>query len=120
MRSRAGDPDRRSSTGWTPVADVCETDDSFIIVAELPGVAREDVDVAATTGTVTIRGARDGHGCEPAQYVRLERGHGRFARQFTFAAPLDVDAVTADLNDGVLTVTVPKANAARGRRIEVE
>jgi HSP20 family protein len=120
MRSRAGDPDRRSSTGWTPVADVCETDESFVIIAELPGVDRDDIDVSATAREVLIRGARRGPGCEPAQFVRLERGHGRFARRFAFATPLDVNAVTADLQDGVLTVTVPKAASARGRRIEVE
>lgn len=102
------------------MADVCETDDRYVVVAELPGVAREDVDVAATADALTIRGARRDPGCEPAQYVRLERGHGRFTRQFTFAMRLDVAAVTADLVDGVLTVTLPKVSEARGRRVDVE
>jgi HSP20 family protein len=120
MRSRAGHADHRSAAGWTPAADVCETDDRFVVVVELPGVAREDVDVSATHDGLTIRGARRGPGCEPAQYVRLERGHGQFARQFSFAAPLDVTAVAADFADGVLTVTLPKAAHARSRRVDVE
>lgn len=120
MRSRAGHADHRSSTGWTPAADVCETDDRFVVVVELPGVAREDVDVSATHDSLTIRGQRSGPGCEPAQYVRVERGHGHFARQFSFATPLDVTGVSADFLDGVLTVTLPKVAHARSRRVDVE
>jgi HSP20 family protein len=51
--------------------------------------------------------------------VRLERGHGQFVRRFTFPAPLAVDEVQADFKDGILTVTLPKAASARGRRVEV-
>ena len=120
MRSRAGHADPRSSTGWSPVADVCESDDRFVVVVELPGVAREDVDVSATHDALTIRGERGGPGCEPAQYVRLERGHGRFARHFSFATRLDVTGVSADFADGVLTVTLPKATDTRARRVDVE
>ena len=118
-RTRAGQADRRGDSGWTPPADVSETEDSFIVVAELPGVRRADVDVKATHDTVTIRGFRPDPGCEPACYVRLERGHGQFVRRFTFPGPLAVDAVQADFKDGILTVTLPKAVEARGRRVEV-
>lgn len=120
MRSRAGHTDHRHSTGWSPPADVCETDDSYIVVAELPGVSKDDVDVSATPESLTIRGERCGAGCEPAQYVRIERGHGRFARQFSFATRLDVSGVSAEFVDGILTVTLPKASEARGRRVDVE
>ena len=118
-RTRAGQSDRRGDSGWTPPADVSETESSYIVVAELPGVRRTDVDVAATDDTLTIRGHRPDPGCEPASYVRLERGHGQFVRRFTFAGPLDVAGVQADFKDGILTVTLPKAIAARGRRVEV-
>lgn len=119
LRSRAGQADRRGDTGWTPPADVSETDQAFVVVAELPGVRRADVDVAATADSLTIRGRRQGPGCEPACYVRLERGHGQFVRRFTFASPLAVDAVQADFANGILTVTLPKADEAVGRRVEV-
>ena len=117
--SRAGQSDRRGDSGWTPPADVSETEDSFVVVAELPGVRRADVNVKATDDTLTIRGYRPEPGCEPACYVRLERGHGQFVRRFTFPGPLDVDAVQADFKDGILTVTLPKAAEARARRVEV-
>ena len=118
-RTRAGQADRRGDSGWTPAADVCETEASFIVVIELPGVRRDDVDVAATHDTLTIRGHRPDPGCEPACYVRLERGHGPFVRKFTFASRLDVEAVQADFAGGILTVTLPKVAEARGRRVEV-
>ena len=105
--------------GWTPAADVSETEASFIVAIELPGIRRDDVDVAATHESLTIRGHRPDPGCEPACYVRLERGHGSFVRRFTFPSRLDVDAVQADFADGILTVTLPKAPEPRGRRVEV-
>ncbi len=118
-RSRAGQADRRGDSGWTPPADVSETDSAFIVVAELPGVRREDVEVAATHDTLTIKGCRPSPGCQPAGYVRLERGHGQFVRRFTFHGPLAVDAVQADFKDGILTVTLPKVPESIGRRVEV-
>ena len=118
-RTRAGQADRRGDSGWTPAADVSETEDSFVVVAELPGVRRSDVDVAATHDTLTIRGHRPDPGCQPDCYVRLERGHGQFVRRFTFPGALAVDAVEADFSNGILTVTLPKAALARGRRVEV-
>ena len=120
MRSRAGYADHRSSTGWSPPADVCETGDGFVVVVELPGMARDEFDVTATSASLTIRGRRNGPGCEPVQYVRLERGHGSFVRQFSFATSLDVAGMTASFADGILTVTLPKAAEARGRRVDVE
>jgi HSP20 family protein len=120
LRTHAGQRDRRSNTGWSPVADVCETDVAFVVVAELPGVVKGEVEVSATPDSLTIHGVRCEPDCEPAHYVRLERGHGRFARHFSFAARLDVDGVQADFADGVLTVTLPKAVEDRGRRVDVE
>ena len=118
-RTRAGQADRRGDSGWTPAADVSETEASFIVAIELPGIRRDDVDVAATHESLTIRGHRPDPGCEPACYVRLERGHGSFVRRFTFPSRLDVDAVQAEFADGILTVTLPKAPESRGRRVEV-
>ena len=110
-RTRAGQADRRGDSGWTPAADVSETEASFIVAIELPGIRRDDVDVAATHESLTIRGHRPDPGCE--------RGHGSFVRRFTFPSRLDVDAVQADFADGILTVTLPKAPESRGRRVEV-
>src|SRR5213594_428463 len=104
--------------GWTPPVDLYETPTEFVLSAELPGHAREQIDIHAEENRIVIRGERTAVpgkpiGCE--QYHRVERGHGRFSRAFGLPEPIDVAAVTAELADGILTVTMPKA-AGRGTR----
>ena len=104
--------------GWTPPADFYETADALVLTVELPGLKREHVDIQAEENRVVIRGERSGQvPCE--QYHRVERGHGRFSRAFMLPEPIDVDAVTADLKDGVLTLTMPKAAGRGARRVDV-
>jgi len=108
--------------GWTPPVDLYETAAEFVLTAELPGLARDHIDIHAEDGRIVIRGER---GTEPAreipceQFHRIERGHGRFSRAFSLPEPIDVDHVTADLKDGVLTVTIPKLRDRTARRIDV-
>ena len=105
--------------GWTPPVDLYETAGAFVLTAELPGLTRSDIDIQAEDSRIIIRGERTGHvPCE--QYHRVERGHGRFSRAFVLPEPIDVDGVTADLKDGLLTLTIPKAGGRGGRRITVE
>ena len=108
--------------GWTPPVDLYETAGGFILTAEVPGLARQQVDIQAEETRVIIRGERassagDNVPCE--QYHRVERGHGRFSRAFVLPEPIDVEAVTADLKDGLLTVTIPKAGGRSARRIDI-
>src|SRR5439155_3259807 len=106
--------------GCTPPVELYETVAEFVLTAELPGLAREQIDIHAEDNRIVIRGAR---GAEPAreipceQYHRIERGHGRFSRAFSLPEPIDVERVTADLKDGVLTVTIPKLRDQTARRI---
>jgi len=108
--------------GWTPPVDLYETPGEFVLTAELPGLSRDQIDIHAEDSRIVIRGAR---GSEPArdipceQYHRIERGHGRFSRAFSLPEPIDVDHVTADLKDGVLTLTIPKLRDRTARRIDV-
>jgi len=108
--------------GWTPPVDLYETADDYILTAELPGLTRDQIDIHAEERRVVIRGAR---GVDPAraipceQYHRVERGHGRFSRAFSLPETIDVGAITADLKDGVLTITIPKATDRATRRIDV-
>ena len=105
--------------GWTPPVDLFETPAAFVLTAELPGLTRDQIDIHAEDTRITIRGERSGHvACE--QYHRVERGHGRFSRAFVLPEPIDVDAVTADLSEGLLTVTIPKAGGRGARRIAVD
>ncbi len=103
--------------GWTPPVDLYETAGAYVLTAEVPGLPREAIDIHAEENRIVIRGERTSQAaCE--QYHRVERGHGRFSRAFALPDPIDVEAVTADLKDGVLTVTIPKA-AGKSRRISV-
>jgi len=104
--------------GWTPPVDLYETPSEFVLIAELPGLTRDQIDIQAEDGKIIIRGERASQvPCE--QYHRVERGHGRFSRAFALPSAIAVDEITADLKDGVLTVTIPKANARGSRRVEV-
>jgi HSP20 family protein len=104
--------------GWTPPVDLLETGDAYVIIAELPGVAREDLSISMhDDGRLTLAGVRRERTIE--EYHRVERGHGTFSRTFHLPIPVDADRITADLRDGVLTVTCPKAADAGGRRIHI-
>lgn len=109
----------RTSPGWVPPADLCETADCFILTIELPGLDRSGVEIGFASGTITISGQRPSEApCE--RYQQFERAQGPFSRSFRFAVPVDATAIMADLADGVLTVTIPKTGAAAARRIDIE
>jgi HSP20 family protein len=108
--------------GWTPPVDLYETATEFVLTAELPGLSRTEVDIHAEEFRIMIRGARGGASggdlaCE--QYHRVERGHGRFQRSFALPEAIAVSRVSAELKDGLLTVTMPKAGPTAAHRIDV-
>jgi HSP20 family protein len=109
---------QHGSPGWVPSVDVYETGDRYVVTAELPGVERNEVEVAVTDGRLTIRGER-GADRDRQQFHQLERGHGPFSRSFEFAEGIAADAISADLRDGLLTVVLPKLAAPTVRKIEV-
>lgn len=104
--------------GWTPPVDLYETSTEFVLIAELPGLSRDQIDIQAEDNRIMIRGERSGQvPCD--HYHRIERGHGQFSRTFALPESVDVAAVSADLKDGLLTVTIPKAASRSARRIDV-
>jgi HSP20 family protein len=108
--------------GWTPPVDLYETSNEFVLTAELPGLSRDQIEIHAEQYRIVIRGARAAGpssdvACE--QFHRVERGHGRFSRAFTLPEAIDVERVSADLKDGILTVSIPKAVEQDARRIDV-
>ncbi|MCW3067079.1 MAG: heat shock protein Hsp20 [Solirubrobacterales bacterium] len=104
---------------WSPPVDVEETDDAWIIEAELPGVRREDVNVEVRESEVMITGEIKER--ERAGILRRRtRRVGAFEYRVALPNELNADAVEAKLKDGVLTVRVPKAAQARPRRIDVK
>src|SRR5437764_10750971 len=108
--------------GWTPPVDLYETPAEYVLTAELPGLTRDQIDIHAEERRIVIRGARRADPerdipCE--QYHRVERGHGRFSRAFSLPEIIDIEGITADLKDGILTVTIPKAPDRGTHRIDV-
>jgi HSP20 family protein len=109
----------RASSGWVPAADLHEADDRFVLTLEVPGLTRADIDLSFRDQTLTVKGERPGGEC-PQRYQRLERGHGAFARAFSFGPDVDPDGISAEMADGVLTVTIPKTARTTTRRIDVQ
>jgi HSP20 family protein len=107
---------------WTPAIDVYETAATYVVTAEVPGLDRNEIDLAIDQTRLTIQGRRaDRHAAvgNIRRFHQVERGHGAFVRTFEFADRIDVEGVSADLLNGVLTVTLPKVPSAPTRRIEV-
>jgi HSP20 family protein len=113
---------RHQPDAWAPPIDVYETADMYVITAEVPGLTRDRVELALEETRLTIRGRRPDHPAASAGAVRfhqVERGRGPFARTFEFAERVDSSRVTADLSEGVLTITLRKLPEAPARKIEV-
>ena len=107
---------------WAPAIDVYETASAFVVTAEVPGLDREQVDLAFEDRRLTIRGQRSDRAAagDVLHFHQVERGYGSFTRTFEFADKIDVDRVSADLADGVLTVTLPKVPPPPARKIQVQ
>lgn len=103
-----------------PPMNVWEDNGSFYIEAELPGFSMEDVEVTVLDNEVTIMGERKPAEAEGATYLRRERNSGTFTRTWTLPAEVQADRVDAKLTNGVLTVTLPKAEKAQPRKIQVK
>ena len=100
--------------------DVAETDDAYTVRAELPGVKIDDVEITIENNTLSVAGEKsDRHEESDEAYRLTERRYGRFHRALRLPRRVDADAVEAEYTDGVLTITLPKCETAKARRIEV-
>ena len=109
------------NTAWIPAVDVHEEKDRFVVRADLPGVARQAVEITAEDGVLTIRGERRAEKRADAEgFERLERVTGTFIRRFTLPETAQADAIKAKQVDGVLEITIPKQPKAEPRRISIE
>jgi HSP20 family protein len=108
------------TSAWHPAVDIFEDKDAVKIVAELPGVKPQDVKLSLESNTLTIRGEKKQEAEEGNERVhRYERSYGSFERAFVLPSTVDGEKISAEYRDGVLTVTVPKAERARPREIPV-
>jgi HSP20 family protein len=113
---------RTADTGrtWAPAVDVAETEEAILVRAELPGMAREDIDIELSGETLTLRGERKFESEEKKNnLVRIERRYGKFLRSFTLATPIQTDRVSASYKDGILEVVLPKSEETRPRKVQV-
>jgi HSP20 family protein len=103
---------------WSPLADVSETADAYVVAVDLPGVKREDVTVELVGTTLAITGELKER--EHTGWFRSRtRRRGRFEYRTMLPHEVDADRIEANLNDGVLTVRIPKSEAMKPRRIEI-
>jgi HSP20 family protein len=108
---------RLTEAPWAPFADVSETDDAYVIRAELPGVNKDQVDVQLQDRELVISG--EIQDTEDGKRRRSSRRTGRFEYRTYLPGDINADQVRAELSDGILTVTVPKSEAAKPRKIEI-
>jgi len=98
----------------SPSLDVSETDKAYEIAVELPGVAEKDIDVSVFDGVLAIKGEKRSESeAKEKNYHRVERSYGSFERRLTLPAEADAEKIDAGFANGVLTVTIPKAEGAR-------
>ena len=118
---RRFDDDLTTRGSWAPSVDIYETDThTLVLKAELPDVAREDIDLKVENNTLTISGLkRMEKDVKEQQYHRIERVYGNFSRTFTLPPTVDANQIGAEFKNGVLTVTLPLKEEAKPRQIQV-
>jgi len=105
---------------WAPPVDIFEKSDNLVIRAEIPGAKPEDLDVRIENGVLSLHGERKRElDVDEKSSHRLERVYGSFTRSFSLPTTVDASKITASYKDGILEVSVPKAEAAKPKRIEI-
>ena len=106
-------------TGWSPALDLYESGDHFVAVVELPGMRKEDIDISLHDGTLTISGERKYESTNGETAKRTERYVGTFRRSIALPTQVDASKVSATYQDGILKLTLPKAEEAKPKQIKV-
>jgi HSP20 family protein len=109
-----------SLTAWAPSVDIYETEHELVVKADLPEVDPKDLDIRVENNILTIRGERKFEKkVSEENYLRVERSYGSFARSFTLANTVNSEAIKADYQNGVLTLSIPKREEAKPKQIKV-
>ena len=107
-------------SGWTPAFDVYEDKDNFTVVAELPGMKKEDIAVSLHNGSLSVSGERKSETQrDDTEVYRAERFFGRFQRTVALPTAVAADKIKAQYKDGILTITLPKTEEAKPKQIDV-
>lgn len=115
------DPAVSSTPRWTPAVDLIQREGSFVLVADLPGMAEDDIAIEVEGDTLTLSGARTLHDETRREHgvIRAERAAGQFRRTLTLPEGVDADRITASFDRGVLEVSIPKPEQAKPRRVSI-
>ncbi len=109
-----------SLTAWAPAVDIYETEQELVVKADLPEVDPKDLDIRVENNILTIRGERKFEKkVNEDNYLRVERSYGTFSRSFTLANTVNSEAIKADYQNGVLTLSIPKREEAKPKLIKV-
>lgn len=119
MDDAVGQPANGGDATWAPALDATETEHGWNVTVDLPGVGSESVDVTFDRNTLTVRGSRQRVEAEGTRAGIRERAMGTFERSLRFPQHVDSEKISAGFKDGVLTITVPKAESAKPRKIVV-
>lgn len=106
-------------SGWTPALDLYQNNDNVVAVVELPGMRKEDIEISLHDGMLTISGERKTETAKEDKAERSERYVGTFRRSISLPTRVDANKVGATYKDGILTVTLPKAEEAKPKQIQV-
>lgn len=111
----------RAARPWSPAVDILETENDLVLKADLPDVELNDIEVRVENNTLSLKGERKFEKEESTKgYHRIERSYGSFVRSFAVPSTVDSEHVAAEYKNGVLTVTLPKKEAAKPRQVKVE
>ncbi len=106
---------------WTPLTDITEDKDYFVIKLDLPGVSKEDVKISYSDGMLSISGERKQEKeTKDAKFHRMERAYGKYFRSFSLPSKIKEDRIDAEFKDGQLIITVPKAEEAKPKEIPIK
>lgn len=109
-----------SSLTWYPSVDIKETKDDFVLMAEIPGMSKDDIKINISENTLTIKGEKkEEKKEEDHNYHRVERRYGTFQRSFTLPTQIQGDKVKAAYKDGVLTIMMPKKEEVKPKEIPI-
>lgn len=112
--------DEAMSGAWLPKVDIFENKENLVLEAELPGMTRDDFELSFENNTLTLKGERKFEKKDEGDnYHRVERAYGSFTRSFTLPNTVTVDGVTAEFNNGILHVALPKREETKARKIEI-
>lgn len=115
-----GEQVSQNGQAWYPKVDIAENENHFVLQAELPGMNREDIQVSLEDGVLTVSGERKFESeKEGKNYLHRERTYGSFTRSFRMGKNVQADKISAAYKDGILTITLPKAEEVKPRQIEV-